>query len=404
MDLPAQTKRRKRYSNREKLALLRRVRRRIAREGLSKSDACKDVGITLKMHNDWNGNATLMSERNPLGKSLGVGTSSALSDCNDELLRHVFELREQGIGVTVNLVMLRASQLSRQLREKPTRVARYHSVRRWLVTHGYVHRMGTHVAQKSPSETAAEASDYMETVRPKVANRNKDYVYNMDQTPVFFALHRKKTLEKKGNKTVNVRSSNTDTKRMTVGVTITASGRKLSPYCIFKGAPNARIARTEFPYYPKSAKYACQKNAWMDEECMLDWVQTVLKPDVDTAPDDVDPILFLDSYRCHMMTSVVHAIEELGVEVVHIPGGCTSLTQPVDVGFNKPFKNRMRDLWEAWLVTDGIVDGKATAPTRQLIAGWIDEAFSDIPVQIIQNAWLHGAYAYFVPTVANRVS
>ena len=30
------------------------------------------------------------------------------------------------------------------------------------------------------------------------------------------------------------------------------------------------------------------------------WVDMVLKPYVNTAPEDVVPILFLDSYHCHM--------------------------------------------------------------------------------------------------------
>jgi hypothetical protein len=72
----------------------------------------------------------------------------------------------------------------------------------------------------------------------------------------------------------------------------------------------------------------------MDETVMLAWVDQVLQPYVKTAPEDIVPILILDSYQCHMMASVVQKIQELGVEVKHIPGGCTSLCQPVDVGFN----------------------------------------------------------------------
>ena len=44
-----------------------------------------------------------------------------------------------------------------------------------------------------------------------------------------------------------------------------------------------------------------------------------------------------------MMAGVVTRIKNLGVKVVHIPGGCTSLCQPVDIGVNsKLFKNRLR--------------------------------------------------------------
>ena len=79
----------------------------------------------------------------------------------------------------------------------------------------------------------------------------------------------------------------------------------------------------------------------MDESVMHQWVDSVLKPYVATAPPDIVPLLFLDSYKCHLMSSVVTKIQDLGVKVNHIPDGCTGLTQPVDVGINKPFKNRI---------------------------------------------------------------
>ena len=63
----------------------------------------------------------------------------------------------------------------------------------------------------------------------------------------------------------------------------------------------------KFPYFSPGCKYYCQKNSWMDERVMIEWV----------------------SYWCYMMTSVVDSIQQLGEEVEHIPGGCTSLCQPV---------------------------------------------------------------------------
>ena len=67
----------------------------------------------------------------------------------------------------------------------------------------------------------------------------------------------------------------------------------------------------------------------------------MLKPYVAKALHHILPILILDMYQCHMMALVVQIIQELGVEVKHIPGRCTSLCQPVNVGFNKPFKDHM---------------------------------------------------------------
>ena len=83
----------------------------------------------------------------------------------------------------------------------------------------------------------------------------------------------------------------------------------------------------------------------MDESIMLMWVEKVLKPFVQMAPVGIQPLLILDSYCCHMMQSVVNTIEDLGVQVEHIPGGCTGLCQPIDVAIGKPLKSRVRNLW-----------------------------------------------------------
>jgi hypothetical protein len=54
------------------------------------------------------------------------------------------------------------------------------------------------------------------------------------------------------------------------------------------------------------------------------------------------PILFLDSFSVHLKGSNVRKIQDLRVQVEFIPPGCTGLLQPVDVGFNKAFKAKMR--------------------------------------------------------------
>jgi hypothetical protein len=67
---------------------------------------------------------------------------------------------------------------------------------------------------------------------------------------------------------------------------------------------------------------------------MFLWVDNILAPYVDTAPEGIVPILFLDAFSVHQMQSVVSRIQALGVEVVPIPGGCKCVIQPVDIGFN----------------------------------------------------------------------
>ena len=59
----------------------------------------------------------------------------------------------------------------------------------------------------------------------------------------------------------------------------------------------------------------------MDEVMMHKWIDLVLIPWRNTWGPEVVPLLVLDSYRVHMMGSIVNRIQALGIEVQHIPTG-----------------------------------------------------------------------------------
>lgn len=140
-------------------------------------------------------------------------------------------------------------------------------------------------------------------------------------------------------------------------MTVTASGEMLKPLVVFKGKPGARIEAREFPTFPADNAYACQETAWMDERVMLMWVRRILKPFVHDCPINIQPLLLLDSYKCHTMMGIFTGVlEALGVHKVEIiPGGCTGMCQAIDVGIgSKPLKTRARHLlWcekNGWLL------------------------------------------------------
>ena len=113
-------------------------------------------------------------------------------------------------------------------------------------------------------------------------------------------------------------------------------------------------------------------------------------------PEGVIPVLFLDSYRCHMMASVVLRIEAMGVEVIHIPGGCTGLCQLLDVGVNRLFKARVRRMWEEWLndlleQTDKVCDAM-----REEVSEWMAAVFWEmVGSRVLRNCWRKTGYDWF---------
>ena len=131
----------------------------------------------------------------------------------------------------------------------------------------------------------------------------------------------------------------------------------------------------------------------MSESLMMMWIEKSLAPYVAQAPDGIIPLLFLDSYSVHKMGSVNRVISDLGVEVIIIPPGCTGVTQPVDIGYNKPFKGLVRDRYEEWMVNES--DDLTKPPRRINIARWIVDAENKMKKSTLVNAWMRHDLEYF---------
>jgi len=82
-----------------------------------------------------------------------------------------------------------------------------------------------------------EALAHLEVQVPRVNDscRHQDFILNMDQTPVYQAMDVGRTIDVVGARTVNLRTSANDSQRVTVAVTITASGKQLKSMIVFKG-------------------------------------------------------------------------------------------------------------------------------------------------------------------------
>jgi hypothetical protein len=107
----------------------------------------------------------------------------------------------------------------------------------FLAKYNYVYHTKTNEATRSPAEVYEEAIAFMARSHPSLCgpHRYKRWIWNMDQTPVYFSYHRNKTLAKQGIKTVHARKSTSDTRRATCALTCTAEGEFLTLMMIYKG-------------------------------------------------------------------------------------------------------------------------------------------------------------------------
>ena len=128
------------------------------------------------------------------------------------------------------------------------------------------HCAATHTAQKHFLHIQEESNHFIAVMKDKISGKDPSHIINMDQTLIPYSFHTNKTLELKGSKSIHVHASTTDTKQVTLAVTVDGSSTMLPPMLIFKGATNGQITSHEFITYPDDGHYRCQKRlGWMRE-------------------------------------------------------------------------------------------------------------------------------------------
>jgi transposase-like protein len=215
----------------------------IAEEWLTKKTSLKAIahnhGVQPQQVKRWVKSLESLKQKareEPLSTTTGAGRKSSLSPLRDDLLQWIFELRQDGMAVSSRMVIIRVCQNDNTFRRK-NRATQYGIVRQFLRKNKVVIRRFTHEAQSAPAKKQGEALEFIIRIQPIVNAPNRDprFVINMDQTPVYFSMTPTTTLNIRGARSVNVRSSSGPTMRVTVALTVTGAGTLLKNLLIFKG-------------------------------------------------------------------------------------------------------------------------------------------------------------------------
>ena len=101
-------------------------------------------------------------------------------------------------------------------------------------------------------------------------------------------------------------------------------------------------------------------------------------------------LLVWDSFRGQLTDAVKDLLARQTVDVAVIPGGLTSVLQPLDKCINKPFKAKLRMLYDTWMVNGPFTytpSGKKRAPSKELVLTWINRARNGIPKDLIGKSF-----------------
>jgi hypothetical protein len=301
----------------------------------------KKFNIEPKQVRDWTKKKEKMLATAPHVVKIHPGKLPKYPNLEDNLFSWIIEKRENGNAVTRKLITRKAISLSKDqefLLNNPG-IAGFKFSSKWL--DGFLgrydlsQRRKTTVAQQLPADLIEFQQSFLSYVLYMRMQHNYPlkYIGNMDETPMWFDLPSNTTINKKGEKTVSIRTTGHERTSFTVILGCMADGTKLPAVCIFK------VKKIPKEKFPDGIHIRANEKGWVNESEMLWWIEKVW---TSRNPfGNPRSLLVLDGFRGHTVDSVKHRLIEKNTNIAIIPGGCTSKLQPLDVSINKSFKSKV---------------------------------------------------------------
>lgn len=206
-------------------------------------------------------------------------------------------------------------------------------------------------------------------------------IANFDQSPFPFDFLSGVTYSDFGESVVWQRGggqSGMDKRQCTAMPCIFADGiDRVKPLLIFRGKGTNIMKGKERDRWDWRVSVAFQKDAWADEQIMLAWFEKQWKPITD--PDHPKMLVF-DSHAAQLTPACRKWLREHNTLAVVVPGGCTSLVQPLDVVVMREWKREVKVFYDLHVGEndDWFDTNKSAQERRVLMSEWIGAGWSRV--------------------------
>jgi hypothetical protein len=191
-------------------------------------------------------------------------------------------------------------------------------------------------------------------------------VINYDQTGNYILPNGSHTFEQRGAKQVAVTAK--DEKRAyTISMATCVGGKPLPTEQIWSGKSKLSLPKETADGYKEAKAYGFQfsfaasekkTSHFSTQSTMRDWITNVLIPYtkavIEADPDldeDQKIILYIDIYPVHTSQEFRDLVFKLGnIILIFVPGNCTGIFQPQDVGLQRVAKHKLKQSMLEYLV------------------------------------------------------
>ncbi|EFO94061.1 hypothetical protein CRE_27869 [Caenorhabditis remanei] len=305
----------------------------------------------------------------------GAGRHVKDADFDENLSAWVREKRAKKLRVTRRMIQQRA-------RECSDFKASNGWLERFLKRNNLVSRRPTTVCQKVPAEFLEKVINFILYIEKRMSEKKYSFVYACDETAVYLDFSKSLTVEERGAKQVSVTSTGHDKLHVTVMLCARSDGFKCRPFVLL---PNKRPIPAIQKRFGKELELSWSGRTFFNDEITKHFLNSIIGTTLFG-----HRLLVWDAFRCHISSDTKSVLKQLRVDTAVIPGGTTKFLQAGDVYWNSPFKAKIRNQYEDWMMhaeKSYTASGNMRSPPMDIYLQWIVSAWNDLPRELIEKSF-----------------
>ena len=296
----------------------------------------------------------------------GGGRHAVLTEAQEKELRDwLMQLRRHGARVAVSEVMVRI-----EARRRFGIPATHKWVRGWMARQGLAMRRRTTYKEITTERMLAIKASYQLKSSVIFNSVQPQYIWNTDETSVFYDAPGSRTIDEKGARDVEIGHTGKYADRVSVVLCCSYNGDLLPPLVVHRCYETKKLTksntyRKRYISTPKGGDavpgvemwITHKKKAWLDTEMMVRWLEHVYADGVRFLKlKPADTVLFMDGCSAHHTAQAEDTARTLGIRVEVLPPNTTPFLQPCDQYVNALFKSYYHKEWEEWYMEKGYMD------------------------------------------------
>ena len=214
-----------------------------------------------------------------------------------------------------------------------------------------------------------------------------ELILNWDQTAMKIVPSSQWTMEKKGNKRIEIVATD-DKRQITAVFACSLAGSFLPIQLIYKGTTPRCLPKNVS--FPEDWHLTYTANHWSNTATMVEYVKRIIVPNIAQMrqelklSDDHPALVLFDVFKGQCTDELFELLEINNILYVIVPPNTTDRLQPLDLSVNKPAKDYMKSKFQNWYgqiicqqLEDGVNEevGMRLSVMKPLIGKWIVDMY-----------------------------